>query len=70
MTEPHYVLSLDIGANSIGWAALACDETGEATGFLEPMPSALTLLTRALRTSLAPDKAKRNRVGPYVVQLE
>ncbi|GIK53086.1 MAG: hypothetical protein BroJett014_20590 [Planctomycetota bacterium] len=35
MPQQLYVLSLDIGANSVGWAALACDEQGEATGFLE-----------------------------------
>lgn len=35
MARQQYVLSLDIGANSIGWAALSCDETGEAAGFLD-----------------------------------
>lgn len=34
MSHSRYALSLDIGANSIGWACLACDEEGEPCALL------------------------------------
>lgn len=33
---PPYILGIDLGANSLGWAAVAVDEQGEPTGFLQP----------------------------------
>ncbi|MBE7492494.1 MAG: type II CRISPR RNA-guided endonuclease Cas9 [Planctomycetes bacterium] len=35
MNDANYLLALDIGANSIGWACMTCDDTGEPTGFVD-----------------------------------
>lgn len=34
MSRERYVLSIDLGANSVGWACMACDEDGEPTSFM------------------------------------
>ncbi len=34
MANVQYALSIDLGANSVGWAAMSCDEAGETTGFV------------------------------------
>jgi len=37
---PRWVLGLDIGSNSVGWAALRLDEHGDLAGMLSPTSSA------------------------------
>lgn len=41
-----YILGIDLGVNSLGWAAIACGDGGRPTGFLTPpvaMPTSPTL---------------------------
>lgn len=49
----NYILGLDLGTNSVGWALLACDKDGEPIGLLETPEGLLPMGVRVFEEGLA-----------------